>query len=145
MKVVLQRVRHGSVSVGDKMLASIGPGVVLLVGVGPEDGQEQAEWLANKIAGLRVFEDDEGKTNLSLLEVQAEALVVSQFTLYADVSKGRRPSFIGAASPDVAEPLISYFVEALRQQGVDTKMGQFGAHMLVEIENDGPVTILLER
>jgi D-tyrosyl-tRNA(Tyr) deacylase len=115
------------------------------VGVGPEDGKEQAGWLAKKIAGLRVFEDDEGKTNLSLLDVQGEALVVSQFTLYADVTKGRRPSFIGAAPPEVAEPLIEYFVEELRQQGVDTKVGQFGAHMLVEIENDGPVTILLER
>lgn len=145
MKVVLQRVRRGAVSVDGGRIASIEDGVVLLVGVGPEDGEEQAAWLANKIAGLRVFEDQAGKTNLSLQDVQGQALVVSQFTLYADVSKGRRPSFTGAAPPEQAEPLIDFFAEELRRQGVPTQLGQFGAHMLVDIENDGPVTIILER
>lgn len=145
MKVVLQRVRRGAVSVDGGRIASIEDGVVLLVGVGPEDGEEKAAWLANKIAGLRVFEDQAGKTNLSLQDVQGQALVVSQFTLYADVSKGRRPSFTGAAPPEQAEPLIDFFAEELRRQGVPTQLGQFGAHMLVDMENDGPVTIILER
>jgi D-tyrosyl-tRNA(Tyr) deacylase len=145
MKVVLQRVRRGAVSIEAQPVAAIGHGVVLLVGVGPEDTEAQADWLARKIAGLRVFEDDEGKINLSLREVEGKALVVSQFTLYADVHKGRRPSFVGAAAPELAEPLVEYFAQALAEQGVPTELGRFGAHMLVEIENDGPVTILLER
>ncbi len=145
MRVLLQRVRSGSVSIDQREVASIGTGLVLLVGVGPQDGQEQAEWLAKKIAGLRVFEDEDGKSNLSVKDVGGEALVVSQFTLYANVEKGRRPSFTGAAPPEIAEPLIDLFVKRLRQAGVPTKSGEFGEHMLVSIENDGPVTIMLER
>jgi D-tyrosyl-tRNA(Tyr) deacylase len=133
------------VSVGDKVVGAIGHGVVVLVGVTHGDTQEQAEWLARKIAGLRIFEDNEGKMNAGLLDVDGAALVVSQFTLYADARKGRRPSFTGAALPDVAEPLVEHFAQTLRDQGVLVESGVFGAHMLVEIHNDGPVTIPLER
>ncbi len=145
MRVLLQRVRRGRVSVDEKTVAEIGAGFVLLVGAGQEDTPREAEWLAKKCAGLRVFEDSQGKTNLSILDVGGEALVVSQFTLYADTRKGRRPSFVHAALPDLAEPLIEHFAKTLAAQGVPAKMGVFGAHMLVEIENDGPVTIFLER
>ena len=107
--------------------------------------REQAELLAEKIANLRVFEDEQGKTNLSILDVKGEAIVVSQFTLYADTRKGRRPSFIDAALPEIAEPLVGHFVELLRGHGVPTQTGKFGAHMEVEIHNDGPVTIWLEK
>lgn len=145
MRLVLQRVRRGSVSVNDQKVSEIGHGLVFLVGVGPEDTLDEAQWLAEKCAYLRVFEDQEGKTNLSLKDVQGEALVVSQFTLYADTRKGRRPSFINAASPEIAEPLVKSFAEALETFGIPVQLGVFGARMLVEIENDGPVTILLER
>ena len=144
MRVVLQRVTRGWVTVDNITVAEIGPGVVLLVGVGHGDGEGQARLLAEKIANLRIFEDDQGKMNLSLLDVKGEALVVSQFTLYADTRKGRRPSFTDAALPDVASPLVDRFAELITQMGIPTKTGQFGAHMLVEIDNDGPVTILLE-
>jgi len=113
--------------------------------VGHADGEQQAKFLAEKIATLRIFEDAQGKTNLSILDVGGAAIVVSQFTLYADTRKGRRPSFTEAALPEVAAPLVDKFAELLRQQGVPTQMGEFGAHMLVEIENDGPVTIWLEK
>jgi D-tyrosyl-tRNA(Tyr) deacylase len=126
-------------------VAEIGRGLVILVGVGPGDTQSEARWLAEKCALLRVFEDSEGKTNLSIRDVNGEAIVVSQFTLFADTRKGRRPSFIKAAPPEVAEPLVKSFAEHLDAQGVPTQVGVFGAHMLVEIDNDGPVTILLER
>lgn len=145
MRIVLQRVRQGRVSVQGTLLAEIRKGLVILVGVGPEDSQEEVLWLAKKCATLRIFEDSEGLTNLSLQDIQGEALVVSQFTLYADVRKGRRPSFIRAAKPDVAEPLVALFAEAMEAHGVPTKIGAFGAHMLVEIDNDGPMTIILER
>jgi D-tyrosyl-tRNA(Tyr) deacylase len=145
MRALLQRVRQASVSVDGKVVGQIGHGYVILLGVGHGDGQEQAAWLANKIAGLRVFEDDEGKFNLSILDVGGSALVVSQFTLFADARKGRRPSFVDAALPEVAEPLIEHFAELLRAEGVPVEMGTFGARMLVEIHNDGPVTIWLER
>lgn len=145
MKVVLQRVSRGAVIVAGEEIATIKSGVVLLVGIGPEDDEEKADWLARKIATLRVFEDAEGKTNFSLRDVGGEALVISQFTLYADVTKGRRPSFTAAAVPEIAEPLVAHFAQSLQSQGIPTKKGEFGAHMLVEIENDGPVTILLER
>jgi D-tyrosyl-tRNA(Tyr) deacylase len=145
MRLVLQRVRRGRVTVGGNEVAAIGRGLVVLAGVGQGDTAEQADWLAAKVAGLRIFEDAEGKTNLSITEVDGQALVVSQFTLYADAAKGRRPSFIHAALPDVAEPLVQRFADSLAAQGVPTQTGVFGAHMLVEIENDGPVTILLER
>jgi len=145
MRVVLQRVRRGCVSVAGRSVAEIGLGVVILLGVGPDDGEEQARYLVEKIANLRIFEDEQGKLNRSLLEIGGAAIVVSQFTLYADTRKGRRPSFTDAASPEVARPLVERFAGLLNLQGVPTQMGEFGAHMLVEIENDGPVTIWLER
>jgi D-tyrosyl-tRNA(Tyr) deacylase len=145
MRVVLQRVSRGSVSVGSEIIAEIGLGLVILLGIGPGDGDEQIDYLTHKIANLRIFEDQQGKLNLSLLDVGGEALVVSQFTLYADTRKGRRPSFTPAASPQVADPLVERFAEKLHAEGVPTKTGQFGAHMLVEIHNDGPVTIWMER
>jgi len=145
MRIVLQRVRHAKVSVNDQAIAEIGPGVVLLVGIGPTDEEEQARYLAAKIASLRIFEDQDGKINRSLLEVGGEAIVVSQFTLYADTRKGRRPSFTDAAAPQIAEPLVEQFAALLVEQGIPTQTGEFGAHMLVEIANDGPVTIYLDR
>jgi len=145
MRVVLQRVRRGCVSVEDRPVAEIGPGVVILLGVGPDDGEEQARYLVEKIANLRIFEDEQGKINRSLLEVGGAAIVVSQFTLYADTRKGRRPSFTAAAPPELARPLVERFAALLALQGVPTQTGEFGAHMLVEIENDGPVTIWMER
>jgi len=144
MRVVLQRVTQGRVSVGGQSVAEIGRGLVLLVGVGPDDGEAQARQLAEKIAHLRIFEDPAGKMNLSILEAGGEALVVSQFTLYADTRKGRRPSFTGAAAPELARPLVERLAELLRELGVPSRSGEFGAHMLVEIANDGPVTIWLE-
>lgn len=145
MRALLQRVSKASVSVEGQTISSIGKGLLILFGVGHGDGEEQAKFLAEKIANLRVFEDEQGKTNLSILDVQGEAIVVSQFTLYADTRKGRRPSFIDAALPDVAEPLVNRFVELLRGHGIPTQTGKFGHHMHVEIHNDGPVTIWLEK
>src|SRR5678816_1063884 len=141
MRALLQRVSKASVKVDEQIISAIGKGLLILLGVGHGDGEEQAKFLAEKIANLRVFEDEQGKTNLSILDVKGEAIVVSQFTLYADTRKGRRPSFIDAALPDAAEPLVNRFVELLRGQGVPTQTGRFGAHMAVEIHNDGPVTI----
>jgi D-tyrosyl-tRNA(Tyr) deacylase len=145
MRVVVQRVEKGKVTVDERTVAEIGHGVVILLGIGPEDGEEQAKYLAEKIANLRIFADDEGKTNLSLLDVGGEAIVVSQFTLYADTRKGRRPSFINAAPPEIAEPLVERFAKLLAATGVPTQTGKFGAKMSVEIFNDGPVTIWIER
>ncbi len=145
MRALIQRVSSGRVSVAGKTVAQIGPGLVILLGVGPQDGEEQARYLVEKIANLRIFEDDEGKMNRSLLDTGGEAIVVSQFTLYADTRKGRRPSFTDAAGPDIASPLMERFAALLRQQGAPTQTGEFGAHMLVEIANDGPVTIWLEK
>ena len=145
MRAVLQRVRRASVLVAGEQVAEIGPGLVVLLGVGQDDSQVDAQWLAEKTALLRIFEDQDGKSNLSLLDTGGEAIVVSQFTLYADASKGRRPSFIRAAQPDLAEPLVEHFASHLEAQGVKVQEGVFGAHMLVEIQNDGPVTIILER
>jgi D-tyrosyl-tRNA(Tyr) deacylase len=141
----VQRVQRGRVSVDGRTLGEIGPGLVILLGVGQGDGEQQARWLAAKCAQLRIFPDAEGKMNRSLLEAGGEALVISQFTLYGEVEKGRRPSFIRAAAPELAEPLVQRFAEALRGDGVPTRTGSFGAHMLVEIENDGPVTLMLEK
>jgi len=145
MRVLIQRVRSGKVIVEDRTIAEIGHGLVILLGVGHGDGEAQVSFLAEKVANLRIFEDPQGKTNLSILDVKGEAMVVSQFTLYADARKGRRPSFTDAALPEVAAPLVQRFVEALGAHGVPTQAGKFGEHMLVEIHNDGPVTIWLEK
>jgi D-tyrosyl-tRNA(Tyr) deacylase len=145
MRIVLQRVSQAKVTVEDQVIAEIGPGLVLLVGISPTDGEEQARYLAEKIANLRIFEDQEGKMNRSLLDVGGSAIVVSQFTLYADTRKGRRPSFTDSAHPSIAEPLVERFATLLDEIGISTQSGEFGAHMLVDIANDGPVTILLER
>ncbi len=145
MRVLLQRVKRGSVSVGSQSVAEIGKGLVILIGVGHHDSEKEAKFLAEKSATLRIFEDSEGKMNLSLLDVGGEALVVSQFTLYADTRKGRRPAFTDAAPPQLAEPLVEIFAQHMRSLGIPTQMGVFGAEMLVEILNDGPVTIYMER
>ena len=145
MRVVLQRVNSGRVTVESGVIAEIGLGVVILLGIGHGDGEEQARFLAGKIANLRIFEDEGGKINRSLLDVGGQAVVVSQFTLYADTRKGRRPSFTDAAPPEDASQLVERFTALLREQGVPTQTGEFGAHMLVEIANDGPVTIWMER
>jgi len=145
MRALIQRVRFGKVSVEGKTLAEIDRGLVILLGIGHGDGEAQAAFLTEKIASLRILEDTEGKMNLSLRETGGGAIVVSQFTLYADTRKGRRPSFTDAALPEVARPLVDRFAQLLREQGVPTQQGEFGAHMLVEIDNDGPVTILLEK
>ena len=145
MRVLIQRVSKASVTVEEQTISSIGKGLLILLGIGHDDGEEQVTFLAEKTANLRIFEDEQGKTNLSILDVKGEAIVVSQFTLYANTSKGRRPSFIEAALPDIAEPLVNRFVELMRGHGVPTQTGKFGAHMAVEIHNDGPVTIWLEK
>lgn len=144
MRTIIQRVREASVAVGDEMLGSIGIGLAILVGVTHDDREEDARFLAQKIATLRIFEDADGKFNLSALDVGAGALVVSQFTLYADTRRGRRPDFLAAAKPEIAEPLIEKFVTLLREQGLHVETGRFRAHMLVKIYNDGPVTIILD-
>lgn len=144
MRALLQRVRRASVSVDGQVVGQIDGGLCILLGAGPSDTPEIARALAVKCAELRIFNDAAGKMNLSLLDVGGAALVVSQFTLYADTSRGRRPSFVGAAPPDLAAPLVDVFAAALRERGVETEMGVFGADMLVDIQNDGPVTIWLE-
>ena len=145
MKAVVQRVRQGQVSVSGETIGKIDQGLVILLGAGHEDGQPEADRLATKITNLRIFADAAGKTNLSVLDVGGEALLISQFTLYADCRKGRRPSFVHAAPPDVAAPLVDYFADRLRQAGIRrVETGEFGAEMLVEIHNDGPFTIVLD-
>ena len=144
MRAVIQRVRSGSVAVEGKVISEIGAGLVILLGIGPEDTEEIAATMARKIAMMRIFGDEQGKINLSVKDIEGQALLVSQFTLYADTRKGHRPSFVHAAPPDLAEPLVEKFAELLRTEGVPTQTGQFGAEMLVKIENDGPVTIWLE-
>ncbi|MFN2224253.1 MAG: D-aminoacyl-tRNA deacylase [Candidatus Promineifilaceae bacterium] len=145
MRALLQRVSRASVTVEGRVVGAIGRGFVILLGVTHDDGQAQADWLARKIAGLRLFEDPEGKMNLGLADVGGQVLVVSQFTLYGDARKGRRPSFTDAARPEQAEPLVDYFAQRLRGHGLTVEMGVFGAMMEVEIHNDGPVTMMLER
>lgn len=150
MRAVIQRVSSGRVSIAGQAIAEIGAGVVILFGVGKDDAEsadseDRLLYLAEKIANLRIFEDEQGKINRSLLDTGGAAIVVSQFTLFADTRKGRRPSFTEAALPEIARSMVERFTSLLAAQGVPTQSGEFGAHMLVEIANDGPVTILLER
>ena len=145
MRLLIQRVSKASVSVADTIVGKIDKGLLVLVGVGQKDSKSEAEWLARKTAQLRIFADANGKTNLSLSEVSGAALVVSQFTLYADTRKGRRPSFINAATSDIAKPLIEHFAKQLEGYGIPVKLGKFGADMQVALVNDGPVTIWMEH
>jgi D-tyrosyl-tRNA(Tyr) deacylase len=144
MRALIQRVTAGSVSVDRKEISAIEKGLVVLVGIGHADRPSQIQAMAEKIANLRIFEDAGGKMNLSILDAGGSALVVSQFTLYADTRKGRRPAFTDAAAPEVASQLVADFIKELSRMGVPTQSGVFGAHMLVQIANDGPVTIMLE-
>ncbi len=144
MRAVVQRVSSASVTVDGAVTGAIDGGVLVLLGVTHDDGPAQIEWLANKVANLRIFEDDAGKMNRSLLDAGLDALVVSQFTLYGDCKKGRRPSFIQAARPEVAAPLYDAFCEALRKQGIGVQTGVFQATMAVSLVNDGPVTLVLD-
>jgi D-tyrosyl-tRNA(Tyr) deacylase len=137
-------VSEGSVTVEGKVVAEIGQGLVILLGIAPGDTDDLARQMVDKIAHLRIFEDEDEKMNLSALDVGAAAIVVSQFTLYADTSRGRRPSFVNAAKPDLAEPLVETFAKLLQEQGVPTQTGVFGAMMDVALVNEGPVTIVME-
>ncbi|GAB4483635.1 MAG: D-aminoacyl-tRNA deacylase [Anaerolineales bacterium] len=145
MRALIQRVKQARVTVSGQVVGEIGPGLVVFVGVGQGDSEGEAAWLAEKIVQLRIFEDEAGKMNRSLREIGGAALIVSQFTLYANTQHGRRPSFIEAALPEVAAPLVERFASLVRAQGVPVAQGIFGAEMLVEIHNDGPVTIWLEK
>jgi D-tyrosyl-tRNA(Tyr) deacylase len=144
MRALLQRVTHASVTVDEQVVGQIGMGLLVLLGVGQDDSEAQVKTLADKIVHMRIFGDDEGKMNRSLLDIGGEVLVVSQFTLYADIRRGRRPSFTNAAPPSLAEPLVERFKEAITAYGLRVTDGIFGAHMQVELLNDGPVTILLD-
>ena len=144
MRAVIQRVTKGSVHIGGTEKASIDDGLVILLGVEKDDTREKADYLAKKISHLRIFGDDLGKMNLSLMDIGGKAIVVSQFTLMADTKKGNRPSFIHAPPPDLARPLVDYFIGQLGNYGIETQSGEFAAHMLVNIANDGPVTILID-
>jgi D-tyrosyl-tRNA(Tyr) deacylase len=145
MRVVVQRVSEASVSVDARVVGNIERGLVVLVGITHDDREDQARFLADKIANLRIFADDEGKFNRSALDVTGEVLVVPQFTLYGDARKGRRPNFVQAAPPEIAEPLFEQFVSFLEEEGLHVETGVFGAMMSVKIFNDGPVTIILEK
>ena len=145
MRVVLQRVSEASVTVDGAVAGAIGRGFLVLAGFAPHDTAVEAEWMAEKLAGLRLFADREGKMNLDLTAVGGAVLVVSQFTLYGDAAKGRRPSFIDAARPEIAVPLYQQFIAALRARGIAVATGEFGADMQVALVNDGPVTLILER
>lgn len=144
MRAVIQRVTHASVTVEGDRVSEIGNGLLILLGIGPDDNEEKARMMTRKIAALRIFEDEADKMNLSVRDLGGSAIVVSQFTLYADCRKGNRPSFVGAAAPALASPLCDRFAELLEEQGVPTQTGVFGAHMDVELLNSGPVTIILE-
>ncbi len=144
MRAVVQRSGPASVSIGQEIAGEIDSGLVILLGVAPDDDLKKSIWLAEKIANLRIFPDDEDKMNLSLIDVGGQALVVSQFTLYGDCRKGRRPNFTKAARPELAEPLYEDFCQRLRDQGVSVSTGRFGAMMKVKLVNDGPVTLLID-
>jgi D-tyrosyl-tRNA(Tyr) deacylase len=142
MRALVQRIKKGSVRVDGKFVAEeIESGMMIFLGIGQDDTKEKADFLARKISNLRIFNDDQGKMNLSIKDVSGKAIVVSQFTLYADTRKGNRPSFISAAQPEIADALVDYFASQLSQQGIPTQQGEFGANMEVELINDGPVTI----
>ncbi|SRR5579885_2230230 len=145
MRAVLQRVTRARVTVSGEEIGAIERGLLVLLGVAPTDTPEEARWLADKVVGLRIFADAEGKMNLSVADVGGAVLVVSQFTLYGDCRKGRRPSFLGAAAPELAVPLYEEFVNAIKAHGVPTATGRFGAMMQVELVNDGPVTLLVDN
>ncbi len=145
MRIVLQRVSRARVIVGERVTGEIGTGVLLLVGFTDTDGEDALGWMADKVAGLRIFADEDGKMNRSVAEVRGAALVVPQFTLYGDTRKGRRPSFVAAARPEIAIPLYERFLDLLRAAGLRVETGEFGAMMHVELTNDGPVTLILER
>ncbi len=146
MRALVQRISKGSVEVDNRVVAKeIGNGLMIFLGVGHEDDQKNADSMAKKIANLRIFGDDDGKMNLSIQEIKGQAIVVSQFTLYADTKKGNRPSFINAAEPNSANNLVDYFADQLRSYGIPTQQGEFAAHMKVSLVNDGPVTIWLEN
>jgi D-tyrosyl-tRNA(Tyr) deacylase len=145
MRVIVQRVSEASVSIDGEVTGAIGPGLLCLVGVGEGDTDEEARWLAHKTANLRIFADQDDRMNLSVKDIDGAVLVVSQFTLYANTRKGFRPSFVGAAPPDVAEPLVDLYTEAIKDENVPVETGVFGAYMEVSLENDGPVTIILEK
>jgi D-tyrosyl-tRNA(Tyr) deacylase len=145
MRIVLQRVSRASVTIGGRVAGAIERGFCVLVGFTHRDTMAEADWMAEKVAGLRLFSDAEGKMNLGLSDIGGALLVISQFTLYGDAQKGRRPSFIDAARPEVAIPLYERFVAQLRARGLVVETGEFGADMLVEIHNDGPVTLMLDR
>jgi len=145
MRVVLQRVSQAAVRIDGRVAGSIGRGFCLLVGFTHADTAAQVDWMAEKVAGIRLFSDSEGKMNLGLEEVGGSLLVISQFTLYGDAAKGRRPSFVDAARPEIAVPLYDRFLAALRRRGITVASGEFGADMQVEIHNDGPVTLILDR
>jgi len=144
LRALMQRVQHGAVTVDHDVIGEIGQGWIVLVGVTATDAEDTADRLAERAANLRCFSDSDGKMNLSALDIQAEMLVISQFTLYADTARGRRPSFVQAAPPDQADPLVNRFAQRLRDLGLRVETGHFGAHMIVEIVNDGPVTIMLD-
>lgn len=145
MRAVVQRVRHARVTVEGETIAEIDRGFLILVGVAKGDTEAEARWLARRCAGLRVFEDDRGLMNLSLADIGGRALVVSQFTLYGDCLKGKRPSFSDSAPPEVAEPLYVLFAAALRAEGIEVTTGRFQAKMLVDLTNDGPVTLIIDK
>ncbi len=144
MRVLVQRVRHASVEVGGAIIGNIEQGLLLFVGIAPNDGVSDLEWMSSKVLNLRIFEDDAGKMNRSVLDVQGGILAVSQFTLYGDARKGNRPSFTDAARPEIAEPLYNQFVEKLRLSSLNIQTGRFAAQMQVELINDGPITLMLE-
>ena len=145
MRALIQRTTHSSVTVDGEVVAHIGPGLTVLLGVGPDDGPAQVTWLARKVANLRIFADDAGRMNRSLIDIDGGALVISQFTLYGDCAKGRRPSFVKAARPELAEPLYERFCDALSTEGVrEVARGVFGGDMKVELLNDGPVTLMID-